>query len=110
MFEDRLCSFYLAFLATCKHDLLVSHYITVPLNENGIITDQYIDNELKVACSRRFGITDVFLYSHGWWTSAVEAMADYNRFSVNFADKTLEIAAVEPPPLPRLALACIGPR
>jgi hypothetical protein len=80
----------------------MSHYITVPLNENGVITDEYIQEELKVVCARRFGITDVFLYSHGWWTSAVAAMADYNRFSVNFADKTLEIAAVEPPPLPRL--------
>ena len=80
----------------------MSHYITVPLNENGVITDEYIQEELKVVCTQRFGITDVFLYSHGWWTSAVDAMAAYNRFSVNFADKALEIAAVEPPPLPRL--------
>ena len=80
----------------------MSHYITVPLNENGVITDEYIQDELKVVCTQRFGITDVFLYSHGWWTSAVAALADYNRFSVNFADKTLEIAAIEPPPLARL--------
>ncbi len=80
----------------------MSHYITVPLNENGVITDEYIQEELKVVCTQRFGITDVFLYSHGWWTSAVAALADYNRFSVNFADKTLEIAAIEPPPLARL--------
>jgi hypothetical protein len=80
----------------------MSHYITVPLNENGVITDDYIQDELKVVCTQRFGITDVFLYSHGWWTSAVAALADYNRFSVNFADKTLEIAAIEPPPLARL--------
>ena len=68
----------------------MSHYITVPLNENGVITDQYIQEELKVVCTQRFGITDVFLYSHGWWTNAVSAMAEYNRFSVNFADKTLD--------------------
>ena len=80
----------------------MSHYITVPLNENGVISDEYIQDELKVVCTQRFGITDVFLYSHGWWTSAVAALADYNRFSVNFADKTLEIAAIEPPPLARL--------
>ena len=80
----------------------MSHYITVPLNENGVITDEYIQDELKVVCTQRFGITDVFLYSHGWWTSAVAALADYNRFSVNFADKTLEIAAIEPPPLAKL--------
>jgi len=80
----------------------MSHYITVPINENGVITDEHIQEELKVVCTDRFGITDVFLYSHGWWTSAVAAIADYNQFTVNFADKTLEIAAVEPPPLPRL--------
>jgi predicted alpha/beta hydrolase family esterase len=80
----------------------MSHYITVPLNENGVITDPYIQEELKVACSQNFGIADVFLYSHGWWTTGMQALADYNRFSVNFADKTLEIAAIEPPPLPRL--------
>ena len=80
----------------------MSHYITVPLNENGVISDDHIQDELRVVCAQRFGITDVFLYSHGWWTSAVAALADYNRFSVNFADKTLEIAAIEPPPLARL--------
>lgn len=80
----------------------MSHYITVPINENGVITDDHIQEELKVVCAQRFGITDVFLYSHGWWTSAVAAIADYNQFTVNFADKTLEIAAFEPPPLPRL--------
>jgi hypothetical protein len=80
----------------------MSHYITVPLNENGVITDEYIQDELKIVCAQRFGITDVFLYSHGWWTDAVSALADYNRFSVNFADKTLEIALIEPPPLARL--------
>ena len=44
------------------------HYITVPLNENGVITDDHIQDELKAACAQRFGIADVFLYSHGWWT------------------------------------------
>jgi hypothetical protein len=80
----------------------MSHYITVPINENGVITDDHIQSELNIVCTRRFGITDVFLYSHGWWTSAISALADYNRFTVEFADKTLQIAAIEPPPLPRL--------
>jgi Alpha/beta hydrolase of unknown function (DUF900) len=80
----------------------MSHYITVPINENGIITDDHIQEELTVACSRWFGITDVFLYSHGWWTTATEAMADYNRFSVNLANKLLEIASIQPAPLPKL--------
>jgi hypothetical protein len=69
----------------------MSHYITVPINENGVITDAHIRDEIGIACSQRFGITDVFLYSHGWWTGAVDAMADYNQFSIGFADKTLEL-------------------
>src|SRR5437870_10578133 len=80
----------------------MSQYITVPINENGVITDDHIQDELRIVCAQRFGITDIFLYSHGWWTTAVQAMADYNRFSVNFADKTLEIAATQPPPLENL--------
>jgi hypothetical protein len=80
----------------------MSHYITVPINENGVISDDHIQSELGLVCTQRFGITDVFLYSHGWWTSAISALADYNRFSVEFADKTLQLAAIEPPPLPRL--------
>jgi hypothetical protein len=78
------------------------HYITIPINENGVITDDHIQDELRVVCGQRFGITDIFLYSHGWWTTAVQSMADYNRFSVDFADKTLEIAAIQPPPLEKL--------
>jgi hypothetical protein len=32
-----------------------------------------------------FAITDVFLYSHGWWTTAEAAMIDYNGFSIGMA-------------------------
>jgi hypothetical protein len=47
------------------------HYITVPINENGVITDEHIQQELNVVCTHRFGITDVFLYAHRWWDKKI---------------------------------------
>ena len=86
----------------------MSHYITVPINENGIITDDHIQQEVFIACAPRFGTTDVFLYSHGWWTTAIRALTQYNRFSTEFSDKALEIAALNPPPLPNLPAKAFG--
>ncbi len=86
----------------------MSHYITVPINENGVINDENIASEIGIGCARRFGTTDVFLYSHGWWTSAIRAMAQYNRFSIEFADKGIEIASLTPPALTRLPAKALG--
>ena len=93
---------------------LMSHFLIVPINENGVITDENIGTELALSCSTRFGITDVFCYSHGWWTTSVRAVAQYNRFSVEFVDRVLEIAALEPPflsqpPGPSLAIGLHWP-
>ncbi len=63
----------------------MAHFLTVPINENGIITDGHIDDEIKYAAVSPFAFTDVFFYSHGWWTTAVASMADYNNFSIGFA-------------------------
>lgn len=79
----------------------MSHFLIVPINENGVINDENIGTELTLGCSSRFGITDVFCYSHGWWTTAVRAVAQYNRFSIEFVDRMLEIVAKEPPILSR---------
>ena len=79
----------------------MSHFLLVPINENGVITDTDIGSE-------RFGVTDIFCYSHGWWTTAINALISYNRFSVEFVDRMLEIATFEPPPLahpPKQSLA-----
>jgi hypothetical protein len=63
----------------------MAHFLTVPVNENGIITDVHIDKEIQHAAVTPFAFTDVFLYSHGWWTNATASMADYNDFSIGFA-------------------------
>jgi len=80
----------------------MAHFLTVPINANGIITDKNIDEEIQRAAIAPFAFTDVFLYSHGWWTSATASMADYNDFSIGFA-RTLESLIRETPnPLPNI--------
>src|SRR5260370_8411076 len=74
----------------------MAHFLTVPINENGIITDKNIDEEIQRAAIAPFAFTDVFLYSHGWWTSAVASMADYNDFSIGFA-RTLQTLVHQSP-------------
>jgi hypothetical protein len=63
----------------------VSHFLSVPVNENGIIFDVNIDTELKCAAADPFAFTDIFIYSHGWWNAASNAAAEYNIFSIGFA-------------------------
>lgn len=79
----------------------MSNFITAPINENGIILDGDIGGIVKDAMAPPFRFTDVFVYSHGWWTNAIAAAADYNRFSVEFTRRLLLIGEA-PPTLPRL--------
>lgn len=67
---------------------IMSHFLLLPTNENGLILDPDAKNELLLLANTPFDFDDFFIYSHGWWTDATRAMADYNRFSVEFA-KTL---------------------
>src|SRR5262249_41335924 len=82
----------------------MAHFFLVPVNENGIITDQYISNDLSKAMSDPLGFSDVSFYSHGWWTSATRAMQDYTRFTIEFARVVRalakSLAADEQPPVP----------
>ena len=80
----------------------MSNFITAPINENGIILDPDIGSILKDAMTLPFRFTDIFLYSHGWWTDATGAAADYNRFSMGFTKQLLVIGATTPPGLPHL--------
>lgn len=80
----------------------MSHFLTVPINTNGIITDAHIDTEIASAVAPPFSFTDVFIYSHGWWTTASTAMGDYNDFSVGFAKTLQNVMAMNPSPLKRI--------
>lgn len=63
----------------------MSHYITVPINANGVIDpDEQIEHILRTAMSPGFGSEDVFIYSHGWWTTADAALKEYNVATTDF--------------------------
>jgi len=76
----------------------MSHYITIPINENGIIFDTDMDSVVQEAIAvDPFGFKDVYVYSHGWSTDANRALDEYNRFSVDLAKQLLVLNAVQPP-------------
>ncbi len=70
----------------------MSHFLVIASNENGIITDEYIASDLKVALDAPFEFSDVFIYSHGWWNTPNRATQDYNRFTVEFASAVRTLA------------------
>ncbi len=63
----------------------MSHFFTFITNENGLILDDNLQTSLSDALSSPFNFSDIFIYSHGWWTSDAQAMSEYNRFSIEFA-------------------------
>lgn len=75
----------------------MSHFFSVPVNENGIIADRFIVDDLAVATTDPLVFSDVYLYSHGWWTDATRAMQDYNRFTIEYARTVRGIAKELPP-------------
>src|SRR3954451_20894554 len=63
----------------------MSLFLTIPISGQGVVTDVAAARLLPSVMTDPFGITDVFLYSHGWWTTAEAAMIDYNSFSIGVA-------------------------
>lgn len=75
----------------------MSHYINVPVNENGILFDPRMTDVVNEAMAvAPFGFDDVFIYSHGWSTTAVGMMDTYNRFSVELASTILTFQSTGP--------------
>jgi hypothetical protein len=63
----------------------MSHYVTIPISANGVIDpDAEIDDIIAKAMSATFGTEDVYIYSHGWWTSADAALNEYNIATTDF--------------------------
>ncbi|MGA8532544.1 MAG: alpha/beta hydrolase, partial [Candidatus Tumulicola sp.] len=78
----------------------MSHTITVPINENGIIFDPAMNGVVAEAIADQpFAFEDVYVYSHGWSTDAYLALDEYNRFSIDLARQILLASAVHPSPL-----------
>lgn len=74
----------------------MAHFFMVATNENGIISDQYITDDLRTALSAPLGFSDAFIYSHGWWTGPAKAMEGYNHFTIEFARTMMSIAKKQP--------------
>ena len=83
----------------------MSHFLTIPINENGIILDQRFKDELQTAATDPFGFTDVFLYSHGWWNTNTSASAEYNIFSLGFAKALQGLVCASPAQWPKIGAA-----
>jgi hypothetical protein len=75
----------------------MDHFVMLPVNENGVFWQpQLVSSALQDAMTAppfRFG--DLFIYSHGWWTVANEAMVEYSQFTIEFTKNLLTTA----PPL-----------
>jgi len=55
------------------------HLVTIPISDNGVIAaNEEIDTIIATSTSPLFKTTDIFIFSHGWWTTAVDAMRQYN--------------------------------
>ena len=75
----------------------MSHHLTIPINENGIIFDTDMDSVVQEAIAvEPFGFQDVYVYSHGWSTDANRALDEYNRFSVDLAKRLLILGSSAP--------------
>jgi len=83
----------------------MSHFLTIPINENGIILDERFKDELQTAAADPFGFTDVFLHSHGWWNTASSASAEYNIFSLGFAKALQGLVCASPAHWPKIGAA-----
>jgi hypothetical protein len=82
----------------------MSHFFVVATNENGIITDEYLGDDLKSALAAPFDFSDVFVYSHGWWNTPNRATQDYNRFTIEFAQTVRSLASATTSKVPRASL------
>jgi len=71
----------------------MSQAIMVPISGQGTITDPNAGTLIPTLAQPPFDFTDVFIYSHGWWTTANDAMVDYTRFTVGFATTILRAVA-----------------
>jgi hypothetical protein len=76
-----------------KERRAMSHAIMVPITAQGTILDTNISQVMQDLNAPPLDFSDVFLYSHGWWTSAEDAMVDYTRFSAGLIRTVHALAA-----------------
>ncbi len=62
----------------------MSTFLLIPMNEQGGFLDSALAPVVQAATTSPLQFSDMFLFSHGWWTNATAAMVDYDRFNVGF--------------------------
>jgi len=60
----------------------MSAVLMVPIDETGALVDSSVTELIQNAVTDT--VSDVFVFSHGWWTNADRAMVDYSRFLLGF--------------------------
>jgi hypothetical protein len=83
----------------------MNHFLTVPMDENGIILNQRFKDDLQATAGERFAFTDVFVYSHDWWNAASSASAEYNVFSLGIAKALQGLVCASPGQWPKIRAA-----
>jgi hypothetical protein len=86
----------------------MSHYFTIPITTDGLIADLNVAGNFTKALNPPFNISDVFIYSHGWWTSATAALGNYNQFSIELSELVGTIMARGTSTLTRLPASPLG--
>jgi hypothetical protein len=79
--------------------MIMDHFVVFPVNEDGIfLNPKLVGKALDDAMSKPFMFSDLFVYSHGWWTTGNDAMALYGQYTIEFAKTFLSIPNIQNPP------------
>ena len=76
----------------------MSHQFMLVTDESGNILDPHLKPNLELAMGPAFQVQDVFIYSHGWWTSSQRAAEIYNRFVIEFTSAAIALSPALPLP------------
>ncbi len=97
-------------LALRGQERIMDHFVVFPVNEDGVFQNpKLVGRALEDAMSPPFNFTDVFIYSHGWWTNGNDAMAEYGQYTIEFTKAFLSMNGVAAPPVHSLGIGIHWP-
>jgi hypothetical protein len=80
--------------------IAMDHFIHIPVDQTGTIPDPALAPAVVSTMMSPFDFSDIFIYSHGWWTSCDAAMSTYTRFSLGFVKELCSLPAATLPAAP----------
>jgi hypothetical protein len=88
----------------------MDHFVVFPVNEDGVFRNpKLVGKALEDAMSPPFNFSDLFIYSHGWWTNGNDAMAEYGQYTIEFTKAFLSMTGVAEPPTHSLGIGIHWP-